>query len=232
MRTNYLEFPVHLLNELGTNERLTKEVFFSHRVCDSYSNFLHYCTMYKGERYITTQEQKDKASKLYALNVKKALDNVGNKLVFVGMGMNYTKRYEDDICNHRIRTEVINPEGRKFFIEVGTWGDERMRIDFVIDRDLENNYSSKVEKIRDEIQKKGGYQKISFSDPLYIDLKKYQEQPYYQYKRDYYKDLNIKYTNKNVIELVNKLFDCNFTEMQIDYNHLTTDKYSSVSPKK
>jgi len=230
--TTYLDFPAELLSQLGTNEKLIREVNYSHGVCNAQSQHLHYCTMYGGKRYKTTQEQKDKASKLYALNVQKAIENVGNKLVFVGMGMDYTARYDDDVCNHRIRTEIINPEGRKFFIEVGTWGAERMRIDFVIDRDQEIYYSEQAQNVRDEIQKRGGYNKVSFSDPLSIDLKKYQEQPYYQYKIDEYKDLNIKFTKQNVIDFVNNIFDCHFTEIEIDYNHLTTDIYNSVSPKK
>lgn len=229
--TTYLDFPAELLSQLGTNERLTREVNYSHGVCNTQSHHLHYCTMYDGKRYKTSQEQKDKASKLYALNVQKAIENVKNKLVFVGMGMDYAARYADDVCNYRIRTEIVNPEGRKFFIEVGTWGNERMRIDFVVDRDQEIYYADQCQNVRNEILKRGGYHKLSFSDPLYLDLKKYQEQPYYSYKRDEYKDLNIKYTKQNLIDLVNNLFDCNFTEIEIDYNHLTTDIYNSVSPK-
>lgn len=229
--TTYLDFPSELLSQLGTNERLTREVNYSHGVCNAQSHHLHYCTMYDGKRFKTSQEQKDKASVLYALNVKKAIENTKNKLVFVGMGMDYAARYNDDVCNHRIRTEIINPEGRKFFIEVGTWGNERMRIDFVVDRDQEIYYADQCQNVRNEILKRGGYHKVSFSDPLYIDLKKYQEQPYYHYKREEYKDLNIKYTKQNVIDLVNNLFNCHFTEIEIDYNHLTTDIYNSVSPK-
>lgn len=232
MTTQYLDFPSELLSQLGTNERLTREVNYSHGCSNSLGHHLHFCTMYDGKRYKTSLEQKEQAKILYDLNVKKAIKNTKNKLVFVGMGMEYKERYDNDVCNHRIRTEITNPEGRKFFIEVGTWGNERMRIDFVIDRDLENYYSEQQQKVMDEINKRGGFHKVSFSDPLYIDLKKYQEQPYYQYKKEEYKDLNIKYTKQNVIDLVNNLFDCHFTEMEIDYNHLTTDIYSSISPKK
>jgi len=223
--TTYLDFPSELLSQLGTNERLTREVNYSHGCSNSNGHHLHFCTMYDGKRYKTTQEQKDKAAKLYALNVQKAVENVGNKLVFVGMGMDYTARYDDDVCNHRIRTEIINPKGRKFFIEVGTWGNERMRIDFVIDRDLEIHYEKKQIEFRDQINANGGFSKVAHSSPLYVNYKKYQEQPYYWYKKDVWHDLNVKYTNQNVIDLVNNLFDCHFTEIEIDYNHLTTDIY-------
>jgi len=231
MVTQYLDFPNELFMQLANNEELTRAVNFAHGCCNSNSQHLHYCTMYDGKRYKTTLEQKEQAQKLYEANVKKAVENVGNKLVFVGMGMGYESRYNDDVCNHRIRTEIINPKGRKFFIEVGTWGTELMRIDFVIDRDLENHYSEKQTEIRNKINDKGGFNKVGFSDPLYLDYKKYQEQPYYRYKKDVWHTMKPKYTNQNVIDLVNNLFECKFTELEIDYNHLTTDIYSSISPK-
>lgn len=229
--TTYLDFPAELLSQLGTNEKLIREVNYSHGVCNAQSQHLHYCTMYGGKRYKTTQEQKDKASKLYALNVQKAIENVGNKLVFVGMGMDYTARYDNDVCNHRIRTEIINPKGRKFFIEVGTGGVDYMRIDHVIDRDLQIHYEKKQNEFRDQINANGGFSKVAHSSPLYVDYKKFQEQPYHWYKKEVWQGLRTKYTKQNVIDLVNNLFDCHFTEIEIDYNHLTTDIYNSVSPK-
>ncbi len=232
MRTIYEEFPKELIEQLGTNERLTREVCFSHGVGNANSQIEFYCTLYLGKRYKTTLEQKEQAKILYDLNVKKALKNIKNKLVFVGMGMEYEPKYNDDICNHRIRTEITNPEGRKFFIEVGTWGNELTRIDHVIDRDQQNDYNKKLIYIREQINQRGGFNKVSHSDPLYVKYKKYQEQPYHWYKKDVWKDLKTNYTKKNIIDLVNNLFDCHFTEMEIDYNHLTTDIYSSISPKK
>lgn len=229
--TTYLDFPAELFSELGTNTKLTREVNFAHPCADRNSNFLHFCTMYGGNRYKTTIDQKNAAKILYDKNVKKAIDAVGTNLVFVGMGMDYAQRYDDDVCNHRIRTEIVNPQGRKFFIEVGTWGADLMRIDFVIDRDLENEYKEKLQITREKIIARGGYHKVLQSDPLYINLKKYQEQPYYWYKKEVWKDLKPRYTKQNVIELVNSLFDCNFIEMAIDYDHLTTEIYSSISPK-
>ena len=232
MTTTYLPMPADLLSQLGTNERFTREVNFAHGCCDSNSVLKHYCTMYEGKRYITTLEQKEQAQKLYEINKQKAIKNVGNKLVFVGMGCEYAARYADDVCNHRIRTEIVNPQGKRFFIEVGTWGSELMRIDFVINRDQEIEYDEKVQFYRNEIEAKGGFNRVSNTDTTMINYRKYQEQPYYWFKREQWQDLKTKYTNQNVLNLVNTLFDCNFTEMEVDYCHLTTEDYSSVSPKK
>jgi hypothetical protein len=231
MTTNYVDFTEDLLSQIGINEQLTRDINYSHPVCSTNGNHLFYCTMYNGKRYKTSLEQKEQASLLFLENKKKAISKIGNKLVFVGMGCDYDERYEDDVCNHRIRTEITNPFGRKFFIEVGTWGEERMRIDHVIDRDQEEEYSEKCVEIRKTILASGGYNKHGIGSPLMIELEKYQSQPYYWYKKSEWIDLNVKYTKKNVIELVNKLFDCNFSELEIDTIHLTTDDYSSKSPK-
>lgn len=228
--TTYIEMPQELFAQLGENEKFTREVNYAHGVCDQYSVLQHYCTMYEGKRYITTLEQKQQAEKLYQINKQKAIGSVGNKLVFVGMGCEYSPRYDDDVCNHRIRTEIVNPQGKRFFIEVGTWGSELMRIDFVVNRDQENEYEEKVQFYRKEIEAKGGFNKVSNSDGLMINYREYQKQPYYWYKHSQWKDLKPKYTKENVMNLVNTLFDCHFKEMVIDYNHLTTDDYSSISP--
>jgi len=226
----YIEFPTELLNQLGVNEKLTREVNYSHGVCDKYSVHQFYCTMYGGKRYKTTLEQKEQAAKLYEINKQRAIKNVGNKLVFVGMGCEYSAKYEDDVCNHRIRTEIVNPQGRRFFIEVGTGRGEDMRIDHVVDRDQEDEYNAKATEYRQKIEDEGGFWRIGKGHELYEKYQEYNNQPYYWYKHEQWKNLKTKYTKANVLSLVNILFDCNFTEIEIDYNHLRTDDYKSVSP--
>jgi len=232
MTTEYLEMPAELFSQLGANEKFTREVNYSHGVSDKYSKHLFYCTMYGGKRYKTTAEQKEQAQELYEINKQKAIDNVGNKLVFVGMGCEYTARYNDDVCNHRIRTEILNPQGRRFFIEVGTWGAELMRIDHVVDRDQEDEYNEKASEYRQKIEDAGGFWRIGKGDELYEKYKTYMSQPYYWYKREQWQGLKEKYTKENVLKLVNSLFDCHFTEIEIDYNHLRTEDYKSISPNK
>jgi hypothetical protein len=230
MNTEYLEMPTELFSEIGKNEKLTREMHFSHSVCNTNAIHQFYCTMYGGKRYKTTTEQKEQATKLYVINKEKAIDNVGRKLVFVGMGCEYAARYEDDVCNHRIRTEIVNPQGKRFFIEVGTWGDELMRIDFVINREEEIYFDEMQKHYYDKIMLRGGFNKVSSEDPLMLKYIKYQSQPYYWYKKDQWNSLKTKYTNENVMKLVNSLFDCNFKEMCVDYCHLTTEDYKSISP--
>lgn len=90
----YLDMPLDLTDQLGKNERLTKEMAYSHSVSDSYFNHKFYCTMYNGKRYITSLEQKEQAQKLYEINKQKIISTIGNKLMFVGMGMGYQERYQ------------------------------------------------------------------------------------------------------------------------------------------
>jgi len=231
MNNEYLEMPTDLINQLGENVRLTREMSFAHSCCNAQSVHQFYCTMYGGKRYKTTLEQKEQDQKLYAINKQRAINEVGNKLVFVGMGCEYSARYEDDVCNHRIRTEIVNPQGKRFFIEVGTWGNELMRIDHVVDRDQEDEYNNKLTETMQKIDAAGGFYKVGKGHRLYTELDKYRSQPYYWYKKDDWFSLRTKYTKENVLKLVNKLFDCNFTDVVVDYNHLTTDDYASISPK-
>lgn len=123
------------------------------------------------------------------------------KLMFVGMGMTYAERYADDVCNHRIRTEFVNRTGNKYFIEFGTGTGDRMRIDHSIDRTLEE------------------------SAPYD------HRQPYNNFaKLEHMRDLP-KYTLTNVLNIVNKYFNCDFKEVVVDNYNVSTDDFISVSPK-
>lgn len=142
-----------------------------------------------------------------------------SKLIFVSMGMDYKERFPGDVCNHRIRTELINPEGRRFFIEVGTGRGDKMRIDHVIDKDQEHEYEEKASYYWAKIRES---KVIPQNHPLYNSYKKYMEQPHQWYKHKDWEGLSVEYTKENVLKLVNRLFDCNYTEMEL------TNNYSSV----
>jgi len=227
MKTEYLEMPIDLLNQLGENVKFTKAVSFAHPVANSGGHILHHCTMYAGKRYVTTLEQKQEAEKLHKINKQRFIENMGNKLVFVAMGSDYTARYENDPCNYRIRTEIENPDGRRFFIEVGRGQGEMMCIDFVIDRDQESEYEKEAQRLRKIIQES---KMVFVTHPLYADYQKYTGQPYYWFKKDQWNGLKTKYTNANILKLVNDLFECHFSELVVDCDHLTTDDYASKSP--
>lgn len=228
----YIQPTQEVISQIGIDHKTTKEFHYAHEVCDSNFNLKHYCAMMYPHRYIVSAELKDFATTEYERMLSDKLKEVNaspNKLYFVGMGMPYEARYDDDVCNHRIRTEIVNPGGQNFFIEVGTWGEELMRIDFVIDRDMQDLYEEKALYYRNKINEQGGFWKHGKGSYLYEEYQKYQSQPYYWYKKDEWFSLRTKYTKENVLKLVNKLFDCKFTSLEVDYYFLSTEDYKSKS---
>ena len=228
---NYTELPESLLLELGQNKELTRAAAYAHGCCSAQGHHLHYCVMYAGKRYKIDAQIKETAKELNLKNVAEAVQNVGNKLVFVGMGCDYEPRYEGDPANHRIRTFITNPKGRKFFIEVGRSPRcEKMHIDFVIDIDQQNEFEALREQNYEKIQNAGGWNKLGYEHPLTLENKRLQSQPYYWFKKDVYFGREYRYDKETILNLVNTLFDCKFTEMEVDSVLLTQDNYTSVSP--
>lgn len=190
--------------DIFTDEQLRNRVAYAHWRCDAKGNRKEQITCSFPKTYIVTPEQIE-AAKAEIQRAKKArLTSLGNKLVLVGMGMTYDPRYEDDVCNHRIRTEFQNAQGRRFFIEVGTAGAENMRIDHAIDRTREKELKGKHDR----------------------------QAEYYNYKGLESQTRTIKYTLQNVLRLVNEYFDCNFSEIEIDNHTLRTEEFVCISPLK
>lgn len=192
-------------NEIYSDPEFRNQVAFAHRCYDQYSKFIHLKTCSYPIEYIVTETQIELAKKECDRAKKEALKNQGNKLIFIGMGMNYAPRYEGDVCNHRIRTEFKNKHGHKFFIELGTCGYDGMRIDHSIDRDLQDQLNDDVNK----------------------------QSKFYNYKglqRKYGRDLP-KYTKEGVLRLINREFDCCFTEMVVDSYTLSPEDLVCLSPK-
>lgn len=218
-----------LFEENKANIIFLKAIKNAHQCADKNGNFLHFKALMYPLEYIVTTEQINEAKTLFNAAKKAFLSEIGNKLIFVGMGSYYAPRFEDDVCNYRIRTEILNPEGRQFFIEFGRGLGENLNFDHVIDRDQQKEYEDKSTEIYNKI-KSSGFQ--FHSHPLIEEYKKYDSQPYHWYKRELWsKTSSIKYTKQNVLKWVNDLFNCNFTAMQVDSIFLSPDDYKSISPK-
>lgn len=190
--------------EIYTDEKFRNQVSSAHWQCKSNGEKVHQITCSYPVTYIVTPEQIETAKVERARAKQAKLDDVGNKLVFVGMGWTYEPRYEDDVCNHRIRTELVNADGREFFVEVGTGRGENMRVDFAIDR-------TRQKELDDSFERQGEF---------------------YNYKnleRGNY-GFSVKYTLQNVLKFVNENFGCNFREIEIDNYNLSAEDYKSVSP--
>lgn len=187
-----------------SSEKFRNEVAFAHKCCDSNGNLKYYgtCTHPNKNRRQVTPEQIKTAQELREKRKTEVLKENKNKLLFVGMGMNYEPRYKDDVCNHRIRTEFLNANGRKFFIEFGTGRGEDLRVDHSIDRDLEDkNRMAKNQPYNNfgNLERRGNYPK---------------------------------YTKENILQMVNDVFSCNFKEVVIDYYNISCEGVICESPKK
>jgi hypothetical protein len=218
--------------EIYSNEEFRNQVAYAHSYSGKNGESGKITCSYP-TTYIVTEEQIAEANKEVERRKKEVVKANKNKLMFVGMGMTYEPRYDGDVCNHRIRTEFKNSKGHHFFIEVGTWGEESMRVDFSIDRELEKEYDKKLEEIHSRME---GVKKYSPEwHRLNEKREEYMKQPFYNYKnleRGQTKENSIKYTLQNVLEFVNKHFDCNFKEIVIDNFNVTQDDFISVSPSK
>jgi hypothetical protein len=168
--------------------------------------FLHYGTCSYPNRYKVTADQIAEAKKEYERAKAAIYEQHYNDLLFVGMGMQYAPRFPEDVCNYRIRTQFRNREGHLFFIEIlGGHGGDNFHVNHSNDVDLEN--------------------------ALNHDFNKQHE--YYNYKGLERTELGLKYTRSNVLELVNKYFDCKFERIIIDNHNIHPDDREVIceSPK-
>ena len=217
--------------EIFSNPEFRNEVAYAHQCCDKDGKFKHYSTCSYPVRYIVTKAQINEAKGLIEFD-KKARQNFikhnPEVLVFVGMGCTYAPRFEGDLCNHRIRTEFKNMEGHSYFIEVGTGRGQEMRVDHSIDRDLEIEHDSNLERLSKEMEK------VKYRSTEWFKLHEAKErwwkQPYNNFanlERGAYGD----YTKKNLLRIINNNFNCAFEEIEVDNFTLTTDDFVCESPK-
>lgn len=112
-----IELTDEKFQEIYTNEKFRNAVAYAHGVQSDNGTWFK-AMMYPID-YKVTQEQKDLALAEIIRAKEEKLQNLGGKLVFVGMGMTYTG---DDIGNYRIRTEFKSAGGLQFFIEFSSAG--------------------------------------------------------------------------------------------------------------
>jgi hypothetical protein len=193
----------------SVNDAFIHEVTWAHGCCDSNGNHQYFKAMtyyHLGTDFKVTQKQKDQARRLYDKRKEEILQDKGDKLLFVGMGMNFTPENPLFIGNHRIRTYFKNNDDVLCFVEFGTnRTNDKMRCDHALINTKQNNNEWVSLSERDGSEKR-------------IKLLEH--------------NINIDYTKQNVIMLVNKYFNCSFKEMSVEYYFITTDDYiSEVKPK-
>jgi hypothetical protein len=143
--------------DIYKDEKLRNAVAFALIVCNSngqeeYKKALMYPLSYK-----VTEEQIKEAKRLRLEKQKEVLKENEENLLFCGMGMEFKPTIADGVGNHRIRTNFINDEGKKCFIEVGSGKNENIRIDQAI-----YNYIDQETK---EKQNKYNYKELETKTP-------------------------------------------------------------------
>lgn len=233
VREEYIEISEEKFAEIYTNQEFLKHVACPHICCYQSGKFSHYGTTTYPQRYKVSEEQKTIArehrDKLRGEKIAHITNT--NKLVFVAMGMSYEPKYYDDVCNYRIRSEIIAPDGHEYFIELAKWAEsgEKIAVDFSIDRTLEKQMKLEEQRLFAIINQKGYF---DINHPQMNEYREALNQPYYHNTKLGTKEtINMKYTLKNILKIVNEAYGCHFKEIEIDNHLLTTDDYSSVSPK-
>lgn len=144
-------------NRYKDDDRFIHNIVYAVVCCDSKGEFKYKKAMTKytkaKKEFIVNEEQINQAKKEYEKRKNKILENIKNKLVFVGMGMDFEPLNNEYIGNHRIRTYFLNNDGVLCFVEFGTTTNKDfLRVDHalmnIIKGDDENKQRISLEKLK------------------------------------------------------------------------------------
>lgn len=217
MEPKYIEITNNEFEKIYSDVELLISIVFARKSYDSHSNFKYYTAVHYPNNYIVTPEQIDLAKQEFARAKESVYSLHENHLLFCSMGGSYAPRYQDDPCNHRIRTEFLNSKGKRYFIELGTYQDHTLHVDFSIDRDMEAKHDkekSDISKQLDQLDRRSAEYALlrrKLSDMLYVSSFK-------NFGGLEHTNLNLKYTLQNILKLINETFNCNFKEIYVDHH--------------
>jgi len=189
------------------NEFTNRKITFAHGVEGWEEHNLGMCYYVTGTDYKVSAELQSKAKKEYQKRKNKIIKNIGNKLVFVGMGMDFEPSTINHIGNHRIRTYFENNDGIMCFIEFGTTMDKDfLRCDHGLMNTKKDNSEWKSIGEREQTE-----QRVSVVENI---------------RGDY-----IEFTKENVLKLVNENFNCSFKEVEVAEYFVSTSDYTCKSKR-
>lgn len=156
------ELDKETFKQVYTDEKLRNAVAYAHGVLESNGSEWKRALIYPIS-YKVNDEQIKICNDLINKRKKEVLKENKHNLLFCGMGCEFEPRFNDGVGNHRIRTEFINKDGIKCFIEVGTsYGkgkEDNLRIDHAIipyDREEKN----RLDIERSDLNLKYTYQNV------------------------------------------------------------------------
>ncbi len=193
-------------NKNKHNDKFLHEVCFTHGVqgWEPYNKAHCFYSDLKHDFKVSPELQL-KAKADYKTRKQEIVNSMGNKLIFVGMGMDFTPSTINHIGNHRIRTYIKNNAGKLCFIEVSASRDKDfLRCDHALINTKKNNSEWCSLNEREEEEKR-----VYCLESI---------------KGDY-----IEFTKENVLKLVNDNLNCNFIELEVYSYCLSTEDYTSIS---
>lgn len=199
-RNKKIELTDEKFQEIYTDEKLRNAVAYAHGVRSGNEAWLK--AMIYPIDYKVTQQQKELALAEILRAKQEKLETLGNKLVFVGMGMTYSG---DDVGNYRIRTEFKNAGGLQFFIELSSAGSDS---------------NPKWAMVHHAI-----YRELTFllGEPKEVSHDNYKNLEY---------NSSVVYTKESILEFINKNFGCSFKEMEVDNYTFNCEEFVCQSPAK
>ena len=195
-RPNQATITDELFEQFIKEDKWIHEIRNACKCCYSDGSFRYYRTVTYPTEYIVSEHQIEIAAKLYDKRHDEVLANIKKgELVFRAMGGSYSPRFEDDVCNHRMRCYFKSSCGRTWFAELCRTSEEREEkgIGFYYD------FAFGV------IDGKSCYD-ISPSFPII------EQGGHRFYNRDIYRP----FTWKNVLEEINSRFGCNYTSARLE----------------
>jgi len=190
-------------NKYKGDDKFIHEVCFAHGVEGWEPYNKAHCFYTIGTDFKVSPEIQQKAKEDYNKRKEEIVKSIKNKLVFVGMGMDFKPSIDGGIDNHRIRTYIKNKEGVLCFVEFGTARNNNfLRCDHALINTKKNTSEWVSFRERDNTEKR-----INELESI---------------KGDYNP-----YTKEEVLKLVNKYFNCDFKEMEIYSYCLNTEDYTS-----
>ena len=178
-------------NVLTVSDKWVNAIQYPVKCYDNNSNFKYFRTCSYPVEYIVSEEQIRQAREIAEERKRHILENIkANDLVFVAMGGDYSGT-PGDVCNHRIRCNFKNIDGKRFFIEILKGCKDGFFIDFSIDLDKQEENEKKRIK-----------------EPFY-------PQTEYNAKGVEKTTINKPFTFENVLQFVNDTYNCCYTNAQL-----------------
>lgn len=176
-----------LFNTLTVSDKWINAIQYAVGCYDENQKFKYFRACSYPVEYIVNEEQIKQAREIANDRKRNILENIkANDLVFVAMGGDYSGA-KNDVCNHRIRCNFTNSNGKRFFIEIIKCRECGFFIEFSIDLDKQEENEKKRIKAQTEYNAMGVERQL----------------------------INKPFTWANVLAFINNTYNCCYTNAKL-----------------